>query len=1016
MRTELFIKIPKNIPSPIQNGNFAQGMANWSGGTFSTLSNGAIYMNGNAVNGEIIQNGIVHSLGSYKIKVTVTPPLNGGALTGFVRVGIGNVTQNLSTVGTHTVYLTPTTLNWSYIMIAPSGLTIGGALFNGGVTNISIEGVDGDYQQIDLYDDIKIPLNYNIADITDITKKNASYSKTVTIPGTSRNNKLFKNIFNISTTGAFTMNKPINCYVLQDSYRTFEGSFELIKCNIDHNREISYEGFVYSQTANLFVHMGNKLLTGNPFSTDDIDFSEYTQIITKTNIENSFFSSTIGQGLLWVPIDKYNKYGTNSPTFKTDQMSPSVYIKEIFDKIFAKAGFTYESDFLNSDFFKRLIYPFTDTYLRVPEDQRLAKSFSGTMGPEIRTQIYPNESTYPPYYEMNQSDGGYWNVIHNGSLEPWEPDYGDPNWGQFIAKEAGWYNIKLNYKYRVRFYEPDYAMFSSWYVKTRQSGFAANLWFILKRASSGTEIVLAQKSHGYSLPEKVHMTYSYSTNPLAEDTISYTNRIFLNQGDRIMLRQRVLLPFCWSNGSGAWMFEEWNTGHKLDLILELRPVDGENNFLKIEADNIVTEGMLLNPTYILHSGIKQADFINSIIKMFNLYLEPISDTSFRIEPRDGYYNISGTVRDWTDKVSIDNTISIERPSDLIEYILNFKYDHDGDHFSDVYKRSNQFEYGEYYQKNIQNIDDNKNLNIKLIFCPAPHGPVVPGSRIEIPKIFKFKDDSTINETFSFKPRILYWGGIKQTFSSHSFRLENLTGTNISVYSGMWPYCGHLDDVYGNEENDLMFWSNNWYWCDVGYPPGWVTYRNLYNVYYKNMIEEYLDNDSKLVTMKIKLFPKDMENLRFFDTIFIDGIYYRINKITNYLPGELATVELLKIKAQKLTFKSTKPIIIVKPTDVLVTNILEKVNDYVHVIDGMQNATVVPNTVVAVDVVDSESHVIDTNPEVYDRTYLQPRTNNVVFVDVVNNADPVDLDNPVTIREMKDGPNINRSQDNQFTTL
>lgn len=89
---------------------------------------------------------------------------------------------------------------------------------------------------------------------------------------------------------------------------------------------------------------------------------------------------------------------------------------------------------------------------------------------------------------------------------------------------------------------------------------------------------------------------------------------------------------------------------------------------------------------------------------------------------------------------------------------------------------------------------------------------------------------------------------------------------------MWPYCGHLDDVHGNDKNDLMFWSNNWYWCDVGYPQDWVTYRNLYNVYYKNMIEEYLDNDSKLVTMKIKLYPKDMENLRFFDIIFIDGIY------------------------------------------------------------------------------------------------------------------------------------------------
>ena len=48
---------------------------------------------------------------------------------------------------------------------------------------------------LDLFQDEEILLNYNVADIKDISKKNTNYSKTFRIPGTKNNNDFFNNIF-----------------------------------------------------------------------------------------------------------------------------------------------------------------------------------------------------------------------------------------------------------------------------------------------------------------------------------------------------------------------------------------------------------------------------------------------------------------------------------------------------------------------------------------------------------------------------------------------------------------------------------------------------------------------------------------------------------------------------------------------------------------------------------------------------------------------------------------------------
>ena len=46
-------------------------------------------------------------------------------------------------------------------------------------------------EEIDLKDDVSIPLNFDIADIREPEKKGTTWSKTVILPGSSFNNNLF---------------------------------------------------------------------------------------------------------------------------------------------------------------------------------------------------------------------------------------------------------------------------------------------------------------------------------------------------------------------------------------------------------------------------------------------------------------------------------------------------------------------------------------------------------------------------------------------------------------------------------------------------------------------------------------------------------------------------------------------------------------------------------------------------------------------------------------------------------
>lgn len=325
---------------------------------------------------------------------------------------------------------------------------------------------------LDLYDDVSIPITYTILDIREPEKRKTSWSKTITIPGTKNNNRIFSHIYEIGSDGwitigstsvytGFNPNVRKEVIVLQDGIQVLKGNLQMKSITKDKDNNIQYEVSISGDLTSLFYDVGISKLS-------DLDFTELNHLWSKENISNSwyginvnttgtatqsiqnsnsikikrvykdtttgrlaietstahylneddyvylnFFTGTYnstnydflnaakgeyivtqrisstkfvvnyfypyafmnfgtsisvptatsyeswsvkklatGSGYIYPMISWGDEYDDNS--FPTTSFSPGVFIKSIFDKIMKMTGSTYESNFLNSQFFKRL--------------------------------------------------------------------------------------------------------------------------------------------------------------------------------------------------------------------------------------------------------------------------------------------------------------------------------------------------------------------------------------------------------------------------------------------------------------------------------------------------------------------------------------------------------------------------------------------------------------------------------------------------------------------------------------
>ena len=212
--------------------------------------------------------------------------------------------------------------------------------------------------ELDLTQGLSNQLTYAIDDLQNLDSKSTAFSKTIILPGTTRNNSLLGNIFeftnaNFSNDNAANVNYNFNasrsavCRIEVDGMQIIKGVFRLLEI-IRDGRYIEYECAVFGELGGFVNALGNSRL-------EDLDFSAYNHNYTYANITNSW-SFTAGSGYVY-PLVDYGNYSTNKKDFQYKTFRPALFLREYIDKIITNAGYTWESNFFNTAFFKRIIIP-----------------------------------------------------------------------------------------------------------------------------------------------------------------------------------------------------------------------------------------------------------------------------------------------------------------------------------------------------------------------------------------------------------------------------------------------------------------------------------------------------------------------------------------------------------------------------------------------------------------------------------------------------------------------------------
>lgn len=295
--------------------------------------------------------------------------------------------------------------------------------------------------------------------------------------------------------------------------------------------------------------------------------------------------------------------------------------------------------------------------------------------------------------------------------------------------------------------------------------------------------------------------------------------------------------------------------------------------------------VVINDT--LPRNVLQKDFLASIIRLFNLYVyeDRLKPKFLYIKPYVDFYdlNVSG-VTDWTYKVDRSRDIRLKPMSELNSRIYNFNFKADNDYYNELYRKTYNQEYGNYkYDSGYEFANDT--TNIDLIFSPS----VLVGYA-DVDKIVTamYKKNAGVEETFATNIRILQ---AKKVTGVASWKIKNGVSdliTGLTVYG----YGGHYDDPDA-PANDIHFGVPAELYFTLVTGAVNVT---QFNVYWSPYMAEITDKDSKLLTCYMKLTDSDIFNLNFGTIIYVDGSYWRLNKIEDYNANsdDVCKVELLKI--------------------------------------------------------------------------------------------------------------------------
>jgi hypothetical protein len=765
---------------------------------------------------------------------------------------------------------------------------------------------DGRTHSLDLYGETKVSLNFQVSDIRDFDKRSASFSKSIVIPGTKNNNNVFDNIAEPGIdVSSYNPHKFMQAQLTANGLPVFDCVLQLDEVLIRGNK-IEYRVVLFGQLIDFSHSLGERRLT-------DLDFSDMNHTFTKQNVKNSWNN----MGFQYVyPLEDRGVH--SGKEWHLSSFRPAIFVREYVKRIFQQAGFRYKSNFLDSDYFKKLIVPCPkmaresllfrasrDTSNKIAgfnSDGQMPVDYSGfdattfNYGPNGSMQVFnsipakvhtfPNKTTGVNFDGTGSSfdtTNGKWKCPQTGTyrlhgqvqtrvhLKPNFDSLTKTSGGSTISGVAGWAAVPLWVNRHVRLMKGN-----------------TSLWGHLDTVSVNNpdEVINAHQGKDFfGITRTFDFVGHFVKDEEVDVQITFQVQSSTYDGQHgTMIRKMTNTSSSHNNKIVTGVIEFFHQPGGFYMNTQL--VSGSEQDL-FQSEGILVQGNTVNMNNMLPDS-SQKDFIKNIFKMFNLMVMPDKEDPYLlvIEPMDDFYRMGKKV-DWTDKLNRTAQISHRPLVDLDFNELIFKYKEDGDwlpkkfveHFDRSFGERRVIVGNDFLVNNVKTID--------FMFSSTPAHPHLWNSTRYIPSYLKEGKDKL--EQNPPKMKILFYGGqLPLSGTANTWQLRDSSGVEtINVY----PYTGHFDHPT-HPSADLNFGPCVHYWTpNVNYTDG-----NVYNMFWKSYVDNIINKDSKMLTGYFTLTVTDILNFDFRDTVLVDGIAYWVNKIMDYNPDNpgMTKVELFRV--------------------------------------------------------------------------------------------------------------------------
>lgn len=584
--------------------------------------------------------------------------------------------------------------------------------------------------ELDLAEAPNIVVNYNWLDIKEPTQRKGSFSQTLKVPFSDRNNEFFENWFNVNLDALiFDTNTKFDAKVYVDTVEQMQGFIQLKSIYLNARQ---YEIVVFGNSANFFTDIKDKKLRqafendNNGVITSDEQLDHY---LTSANVVNSWTEgtgiSTIGtdpvtsasssKDVIYPVIDYAltkrpytmgmfsNPYGGGAGTFETQNelgmvrttnLKPALKIQRLMRIIAEKAGYTITSTFMGiaQDGTLTDTGYFSQLFMTLANDKHKTKTyfngfgFQVSMAGAVTQNVSPDEDNW-----TNQS------IRELGFTNESDPNFDfynlfDDNTETVLGNTVDLNTISMPYIALANEmglpegYGNNFAIEAEFNIT-----FPAQYY-------NASDTDFADITYIYAYLEKQNIPFGESD----ENWEICLENTFLIGGSGLTI-----------DFGGQFSLNDLAEGGAVNLRLRFQflgasetPTDS-NDYASITINSgtirTINNGLsgYTNGSYGMQvvmaenmPDINQSDFVRDLVNRFNLVVlnDPDNSNNLIIEPYQDYIG-SGTTQYWTDKLDLSKEQVVKSTNELQKEKFVFSDLESTDHLNERYTEKFDQVYG-----------------------------------------------------------------------------------------------------------------------------------------------------------------------------------------------------------------------------------------------------------------------------------------------------------------------------------